>query len=109
MQLKFKKLSNRWFVDIPYDGSVDDLQMVSGADLMLESIANGNETVVVRVSRTKIAHSVELSILESDDVGATYFVDNWDNEECTYRGNVWLCNVTKLVFGDFPSHIYLTF
>lgn len=27
MTLKFVKLSNRWFVDIPYIGSIEDLEM----------------------------------------------------------------------------------
>ena len=40
--LRFIKLSNKWFVDIPWDGDIDDLQMVDGADLMLDALSHGN-------------------------------------------------------------------
>lgn len=30
LKLTFKKLAQRWFVDIPWIGSIDDLQMVNG-------------------------------------------------------------------------------
>lgn len=36
LELTFKKLAQRWFVDIPWAGSIDDLQMVNGADDFLE-------------------------------------------------------------------------
>jgi hypothetical protein len=29
LELTFKKLAQRWFVDIPWAGSIDDLQMVN--------------------------------------------------------------------------------
>ena len=36
--LRFIKLSNKWFVDIHWDGDIYDLQMVDGADLMLDAL-----------------------------------------------------------------------
>lgn len=36
LKLTFKKLAQRWFVDIPWIGSIDDLQMVNGADDFIE-------------------------------------------------------------------------
>ena len=32
MQIRFVKLAEKWFIDIPWIGDVNDLQMVSGAD-----------------------------------------------------------------------------
>ena len=40
---KFIKLSDKWFVDIPWDGDVNDLQMVDGSDLLLDCY-NKNKT-----------------------------------------------------------------
>ena len=31
-RLEFVKLSERWYIDIPWIGDVNDLQMVDGAD-----------------------------------------------------------------------------
>ena len=45
--LSFVKLSERWFVDIPWEGDVSDLQMVAGADLLLDSLCNGNTRISI--------------------------------------------------------------
>lgn len=55
--LKFVKLSDRWFVDIPY----------------------------------------------IDSNGATYKCDFPKNID-----SIWLCNVTKRIFSEFPRAIYIT-
>ena len=43
--LTFIKLSNRWFVDIPWYGMLEDLEMVNGADIFLEAISFDNKIV----------------------------------------------------------------
>lgn len=48
LKLTFKKLAQRWFVDIPWIGSIDDLQMVNGADDFIEWYAAGLESVTLR-------------------------------------------------------------
>ena len=42
----FVKISGRWFVDVPYNGSVSDLEMVDGADTFLEAYSEGDSNVV---------------------------------------------------------------
>ena len=42
----FVKISGRWFVDVPYNGSVSDLEMVDGADTFLEAYSEGDSKVV---------------------------------------------------------------
>lgn len=49
LKLTFKKLAQRWFVDIPWIGSIDDLQMVNGADDFLEWYAAGITRCVAAV------------------------------------------------------------
>ena len=45
--LTFIKLSNRWFIDIPWDGMIEDLEMVSGSDLFLDTISNGKKMITL--------------------------------------------------------------
>ena len=47
-ELTCKKLAQGGFVDIPWIGSIDDLQMVNGADDFLEWYAAGLESVTLR-------------------------------------------------------------
>ena len=49
-ELEFIKLSNRWFINIPYDGEINDLEMVDGADELLDEIAEGRR--IVRIIAT---------------------------------------------------------
>lgn len=99
-RLSFVKLANKWFVVLPeWEGDVEDLQMVCGADLLLECISNGQPVVTISIVEKS---STRLTLLSSDDYGATYKVNS-----PYYQGDVWLCNVTKYVLGEFPKVIYI--
>lgn len=107
--LKFIKLSERWFIDIPYSGDVGDLEMVEGAATMLNCYDKGDGIVRITVLKSgeepiegrEIA-SFRMSYY--DDNGAVYVVNS--NH---YRDTIWLCNVTKLVLGDFPRYFEAMF
>lgn len=99
MELTFKKLSNRWFIDIEYNGDIADLEMVAGADKLIESISPTlKETKTIRIVPYKTGN--ELRKLEEYEMGCTYFADTFG-----YRDEIWLCNVTKIVLGRFPEVI----
>lgn len=103
--LTFVKLSNKWFVDIPYDGPVEDLQMVNGSDQFLDNLAKYNPTVRVKVTVSteelpKYDYCFVISDIDSG--GATYV------EKAKKANNIWICNVTKLIFGEFPRNLYIT-
>lgn len=101
IKLSFVKLANKWFVVLPeWEGDVEDLQMVCGADLLLECISNGQPIVTIRIVEKS---STRLTLLSIDDYGATYKVDS-----PYYQGDVWLCNVTKYVLGEFPKVMCIT-
>ena len=103
MKLRFIKLANKWYVDIPYIGDINDLQMVCGADLLLENIANGKFYVEVNVATTYIEHDIALIKIDENSEGASYDIKN----NIPYRGEVWLCNITKNLFDLFPETFYL--
>lgn len=100
--LSFVKLSERWFVDIPWDGDVSDLQMVAGADLLLDSLCDSNTRVSIEVSTDLVKDYIHLNRVSEDELGATYVV-NAPN----FSGEIWLCPVTLAVFPNYPKDLYI--
>ena len=108
-KLVFVKLANKWFVHLPeYPGHPMDLEMVSGADTLCEMIDEYHNGFISVTISTKPMNGDEFAtkfvVLDlkehTDDIGATYTRRDSDQE-------VWLCNVTKYVFGDFPETLYI--
>jgi hypothetical protein len=109
MRLDFYKTDDdRWFIDLPeyieQGGDHEDLEMVRGADKLLDRISNGSNTAQVEVSLTpKLKKGVCLVRVHQDEVGATYI--NLFNPLQT----VWLCHVTQFVFKkDYPAVILVS-
>lgn len=108
-KLIFVKLAGKWFVLLPdYPGDPMDLEMVSGADVLCETIDEyKNGFISVTVSTKPLngdEFATRLIVLNCkevyEDIGATYVKQGSDME-------VWLCPVTKYVFGEFPETIYI--
>ena len=103
----FVKLSNRWFVDIPYDGCVSDLEMVGGADTLIESYAR-SRVVDVYIPETEEdftdstfvqkCHYATLTKKCRDVNGTTYDVNS-----SRYRSEIWLCPVFNMLMGESPE------
>ena len=102
--------NGRWYVDLPnWKGSHDSLQMVAGADDMLELIGNGAPHVKLQV----IKHNTRLDGLDVDMIcdridcsmtgGATYRVFDKKGDV----NKMWLCPVTLFVLGEYPKHLYI--
>lgn len=108
IEVEFVKLSNRWFVDIPYNGSVSDLEMVDGADIFLDCYANGRKRLKVNVYDEKdilpYDNVITLYKKEENDYGTTYY-----SPDGLYRANIWLCKVFNMVIGGIgPDVMYIT-
>ena len=104
-----KEPTGRWFVDLPdWKGDKDDLEMVMGADTMLDYMCEGEPMVVLILSTEKVECSklrspkYELNFKGEIYDGATYLLSGMNLEM-----EVWLCHVTKHVFGNFPHIIYV--
>lgn len=105
----YKENSGNWYIDLPeYLGNKSDLQMVCGADVMLDMLSKGGNEITLQISTSKqefnIHFILDFKTLELESKcsqvtgGGAYYM--WDDEK------IWLCDVTKFVFGYFPKFIY---
>ena len=111
--LKFyKEISGNWYADIPeWTGRKSALRMVAGADTLLEYLTEDQDTYVKDVH----VHFSEEPIKGGDCLvktrncifnGAYYKIAELEGEEINLK--LWLCDVTKFVFGHFPKKIYVS-
>ncbi len=109
---RFYKDGISWYIDLPayleQGGTIGDLQMVDGADKMLDIVAEGKSDVVLQIATEPFEKSDVLELVEKCDPyigGAYYFLKNYEGQ--TFNQRMWLCQVTEFVFGDLPNHIYI--
>lgn len=104
----FYKDNTGWYIDFPTFieqglGGKGDLAMVSGADTMLEYLGEGSPRVTLTFSNMETASArFQLKIIKHNQWGATYATN------VNAVPFVWLCNVTKVVFGGaHPREIFV--
>ncbi len=109
-EFKFYKDEGGWYVDLPeWEGTKADLAMVSGADTMLDIISQGDNDIQVLLSTEEFDGSNRLEFLrESPEIGegSWYLMKTYKGIE--YNLELWLCDVTIFVFGEFPKNIYIS-
>lgn len=111
----YKTEEGRWYVSLPeWEDSIDYLEMVAGADVLLDIIANnhfdGADFVTIRVlthphdfTDGRSRYTLKRKKVEGLESGKIYWVFN----EYLEAFDIWLCDVTKFVFnGKFPKTIY---
>jgi hypothetical protein len=106
----FNKESNgNWYIDLQsWQGDKADLQMVMGADTMLERFSEGENTVKLLISE----HDFENSYLlkkgkETPEYGGGAYYHLYDSQD-EFIIDVWLCKVTNFVFNDkLPDNIFV--
>lgn len=118
-KLKFYKDEvNDWYVDLPeWEGDIADLQMVAGADTMLDILAQGDDHIWLKLGteqfRQQEKAKLDLYAICADihkleeacpSSGAVYLCTN---KYLSSPLPVWLCDVTKFVFGEFPETIWI--
>lgn len=113
MVINFVKLANRWYAQLPnYPGKVEDLEMVLGADVLLD-IIDSEETGIVSLevynSEEEFVKKYDIFLFPDYTID---FVEATGDDGANYRlreykHDLWLCNVTKYVFGEFPLTIYI--
>ena len=98
-----------WYVDFPdWPFAHHNLAMVGGADKLCSYLADGKQTIRVKVIASQ--HSLPFSgyglltktysnLLYGADYDATGFED--------FHRSVWICPVTLFVLGRYPKYIYV--
>jgi len=104
----YKEPNGNWYIDLPdWKGSKDDLQMVMGADTMLDRFAEGEDNVSVLISETDFEGSYHLKQLkETPEYGGGAMYSLYQNDEFVME--VWLCAVTEFVFNKLPKNIFVS-
>jgi len=98
----FNKEQGNWYIDLPnWEGTKAELQMVAGADTLLDKLSNHGTSVNVTISTEKKSpegFQTLKRIIQTPPNGCMYHLG---------IAPVWLCNVTKFVFeGVFPKQIH---
>ena len=99
---RFNKEEGKWYIDLPdWTGTKGELQMVGGADTLLDHLSNNGTTVTVDLSTDKECpkgFETLKRIVRTPPNGCLYHLG---------LSPVWLCDVTKFVFnGEFPKRIH---
>ena len=100
----YKTKEDRWFIDLPsWDGEMDDLEMVSGADTMLDILSEYGTECNITISENKFDnHNFTLEFTREYFGGGMYIYKSQFGEF-----EVWLCYVTKFIFnGELPKLLY---
>lgn len=109
---KFYKNEIEWFVDLPEylesGGSIGDLQMVEGADTILDLMAEGKKNISLNISTQQFEGADELILIEKCDEftgGGYYLMKTYDGKEIDLK--MWLCGVVEFVFNEIPEHLFI--
>jgi|688.fasta_scaffold2199604_1 hypothetical protein len=113
-RFKFEKELDGWFVDLPeWEGSKADLAMVMGADTFLDLICEGEWYVWITLSTEPFngCNVLDLTHYGTDEVSQVDIEQGAWYKLNSYRGiefdlDMWLCEVTRFVFGHLPKKIY---
>ena len=97
----FNKEEGKWYIDLPeWQESKSALQMVAGADILLDELSNNQTSVNISIStKQKLDNYTTLKKIMNTPLtgGALYHLG---------LKPIWLCDVTKFVFGEFPQKIH---
>jgi len=103
-RFKFEReIDNKWYIVLPkWDGDHSELEMVCGADTMLDILSDGENEVFISISLEPIIGSITLVFDRDEAEGGWYNL-----KSDTYEFPVWLCHVTKFIFGYLPQKMWL--
>ena len=114
--LRFYMEDNKWYVNLPeWTGDKDDLQMVLGADTLLDILSEYGTNIGIYFSTEKKDGFFKMGLImdcakepnspDNPSEGAIYYIDKYDDIELKIK--LWLCDVTKFVFNEFPEEIWI--
>jgi hypothetical protein len=104
-----KEQTGRWYIDLPdWKGDRAELEMVEGADIMLDYVGSGNNQVKLMLSEQPFEGASVLKIVhdysKETGGGGIYLLEKYKGKFLNQE--MWLCEVTEYVFGKLPAEIY---
>lgn len=117
---RFYREEKKWYVDLPeWEGDKWELEMVAGADDMLDMIAGksgANRQCRVYIalepfnedeSNFPLTSHKLIKVKDTPDIGgALYYLDNWYGQD--FKKEIWLCHILEFIFnGQLPKIIYI--
>ena len=110
---EFIRRNGEWFIVLPeyilFGGNEADLQMVAGADNLLDLYADKRDTVTLALDTVQFENADMLQLDQictpAEGGGAFYKAISLNNESANQV--IWICDVLKFVFGHVPSIIYM--
>jgi hypothetical protein len=112
MNYRFYKDDIGWFIDIPdWQESRMELQMVCGADDLCDILSEGNSEFNIDISLfpfedCETIRRTKLGRLEGFEYGSGAWYELNSYKNTPKHLEMWLCDVTKFVFGEFPIEIH---
>ena len=105
----YKEETGRWYIDLPeWAGNKADLEMVSGADTMLDHVGKGIDKVELALSDKSFEGATVLKLIhdysKETGGGGIYLLENYQGK--LLNQELWLCEVTEWVFGNLPPLIF---
>jgi hypothetical protein len=105
----YKNAKHEWYADIPeWSGDIADLQMVEGADELLNWIAAKSTECKLVMADAHFDNAELLTLVyareENLGGGGDYLLETFKGE--TKNHKLWLCEVTEFVFNELPERIY---
>jgi hypothetical protein len=108
----FFKEAERWYIHLPGYAEQgfhkDDLELVRGAGQLLNTFANGQTKLSLRLSQAPFEDADALELIAHSPVpggGAIYLLETCHGRNVSRF--IWICDIALFVFGDLPEHIYL--
>ena len=105
----YKNEQHEWYVDLPeWKGDAAELQMVEGADAMLDLISCNGKKAVLQMSDEELDKAETLTLTHIRDKnlggGGDYLLEVYNGN--TINQKLWLCAVTEFVFESLPEKIW---
>lgn len=109
----FIRTNGEWYIDLPeyllLGGKQEDLQMVAGADEVLDKYAENAATVSLFIDIKPFETADHLELLSYEPLelenGAYYRLNSLNGRKSDQT--VWLCQVILFVFDEIPKDIYI--
>ena len=108
----FFRKNGGWHVNLPTSRirskKKECLDLVEGADSMLNLMSDGKDKVTLALNTEPFENAELLELLSTCQPfleGGYYLMREHDGKQINYE--MWICDVTRLAFGDTPEKVYV--